>query len=94
MTGSIVANQGFVNQFGTELDAKGNKILAADHLALWGGMGSLGQGLGMVTTHLYVPPDAPWMRLTPAVSPIGLGESLDSTGCGCLSSWWVSTFTG
>ncbi|WWD19437.1 hypothetical protein CI109_103897 [Kwoniella shandongensis] len=50
MTGSIVANKGFINQFGTA-HSKGKLILAAQSLSIWGGVQSLGQGMGMLTTH-------------------------------------------
>jgi hypothetical protein len=52
MTGSIIANQGFIEVYGTAHDSEGNQILDANVFAIWGGIGSLGQGMGMLTTHL------------------------------------------
>lgn len=49
-----VANKGFIAQYGTALNAKGEVILAADILAAWGGIQSAGQGFGMLSQHLYV----------------------------------------
>lgn len=51
MTGSIIANKGFIAQFGTQM-SKGSLILSAQVLAIWGGVQSLGQGMGMLSTHL------------------------------------------
>lgn len=51
ITGSIIANKGFIKQFGTAHNAKGVWILDANVVAIWGGIGSLGQGLGMLLTH-------------------------------------------
>ncbi|RSH90015.1 hypothetical protein EHS25_001348 [Saitozyma podzolica] len=50
MTGSIIANKGFIAQFGTQIP-KGSLILSAQVLAIWGGVQSLGQGMGMLSTH-------------------------------------------
>lgn len=52
MTGTIIANKGFVLQFGTAKNAAGAVILDASVLAAWGGIQSAGQGLGMLTQHL------------------------------------------
>jgi hypothetical protein len=47
-----VANKGFIQQYGTVLNAKGQVILDADILAAWGGVQSAGQGFGMLSQHL------------------------------------------
>ncbi|WRT64411.1 uncharacterized protein IL334_001343 [Kwoniella shivajii] len=51
MTGSIIANKGFIQTYGTAHDAKGQLILDANVLAAWGGVQSAGQGLGMLSMH-------------------------------------------
>ncbi|GFZ46073.1 hypothetical protein JCM24511_04319 [Saitozyma sp. JCM 24511] len=51
MTGSIIANKGFIKTYGTAHDSSGNLILDANVLAAWGGLQSLGQGLGMLSMH-------------------------------------------
>lgn len=51
ITGTIIANAGFISQFGTAHNAKGALILDANVLAVWGGIQSLGQGLGMLSMH-------------------------------------------
>lgn len=56
MTGSIIANKGFVQTYGTVHNAKGALILDAHVVSAWGGLQSLGQGLGMLSMHLYVDP--------------------------------------
>jgi hypothetical protein len=48
----LVANKGFIQQYGTALNAKGQLILDADILAAWGGIQSAGQGFGMLSQHL------------------------------------------
>lgn len=52
LTGSIIANKGFIAQYGTALNSAGDVILDADILAAWGGIQSAGQGVGMLTQHL------------------------------------------
>lgn len=52
MTGNIVANAGFIKQYGSDYNAKGDLILAADRVAAWGGVQSAGQGFGMISMHL------------------------------------------
>lgn len=65
MTGNVIANTGFVKVcqlahkhiltvkvYGTQYNAKGTLILAADILAAWGGIQSCGQGLGMISMSL------------------------------------------
>ena len=52
MTGSIIANKGFIKTYGTAYDPKKGQILDANVLAAWGGLQSLGQGLGMLSMHL------------------------------------------
>lgn len=54
LTGSIIANKGFIAQYGTAFNAKGALILDKDILAAWGGIQSAGQGIGMLTQHLCV----------------------------------------
>nr|XP_031857210.1 uncharacterized protein CI109_007374 [Kwoniella shandongensis]KAA5524282.1 hypothetical protein CI109_007374 [Kwoniella shandongensis] len=51
MTGSIIANKGFIKTYGTAYNAKGALILDANILAAWGGVQSAGQGLGMLSMH-------------------------------------------
>lgn len=51
VTGTIIANKGFIKQFGTAHSAAGALILDANVLAVWGGIQSLGQGIGMLTMH-------------------------------------------
>lgn len=38
LPGNIIANQGFINQFGTKHDAKGNLALNAVHVGAWAGI--------------------------------------------------------
>lgn len=52
MTGNIIANKGFIKQYGSDYNAKGDLILAAGTVSAWGGVQSAGQGLGMITMHL------------------------------------------
>jgi MFS family permease len=49
MNGSIIANQGFVKQFATDVNAKGTPYLGAPVLAGWSSIMSVGQIIGMVT---------------------------------------------
>lgn len=49
MNGSIIANQGFVEQFASEVDDQGKLYLTAPVLAGWSSIMSVGQILGMVT---------------------------------------------
>ncbi|KAL3485888.1 general substrate transporter [Aspergillus germanicus] len=49
INGSIIANQGFVEQFGTEIDTSGKPYLASPILAGWSSIMSVGQIIGMVT---------------------------------------------
>ncbi|RSH90011.1 hypothetical protein EHS25_001344 [Saitozyma podzolica] len=51
ITNTIIANTGFIKQFGTATTATGAPALAANVLSIWGGIGSMGQGLGMITMH-------------------------------------------
>ncbi|WVQ82451.1 hypothetical protein IAT38_004580 [Cryptococcus sp. DSM 104549] len=51
MTGSIIANKGFIQTYGTAYNAAGALILDANVLAAWGGIQSAGQGLGMLSMH-------------------------------------------
>ncbi|WWC97802.1 hypothetical protein V866_004689 [Kwoniella sp. B9012] len=52
MTSNIIANKGFIETYGTAIDAKtGGPKLDADILAAWGGIQSAGQGFGMLTQH-------------------------------------------
>lgn len=44
LTGNIIANKGFILQYGTSVNAAGAVILNADHVAAWGGVQSAGQG--------------------------------------------------
>jgi hypothetical protein len=59
MTGSIIANQGFIKTYGTAHDSTGKQILDANVLASWGGIQSMGQGLGMLSMHLSVRSSVP-----------------------------------
>jgi hypothetical protein len=45
--GGIIANRGFVNQFGTTTTAAGDIALRAYHVSLWGGM----QAVGLIIGH-------------------------------------------
>lgn len=46
--GSIIANAGFVAQFGTIVAADGSRALDPNHVGAWGGIGSAGQIVGML----------------------------------------------
>ena len=52
INGNIIANAGFVHQFGTELNAKGELILSASVLSAIGTIQSVGQIIGMTTLPL------------------------------------------
>lgn len=54
MTGNVIANEGFIDVYWTQYNAKGAKILAADILAAWGGIQSAGQGFAMISMNLCV----------------------------------------
>lgn len=43
LPGSLISNQGFINQFGTEFAADGSKALAASWVSIWGAMMPVGQ---------------------------------------------------
>ncbi|CEN61033.1 hypothetical protein ASPCAL07702 [Aspergillus calidoustus] len=49
INGSIIANQGFVEQFATKVDGSGKPYLASPILAGWSSIMSVGQIIGMVT---------------------------------------------
>ncbi|KAH8879716.1 putative transporter [Thozetella sp. PMI_491] len=49
MNGSIVANQGFINQFATERNGSGTLYLASPVLSGWASIMSVGQIVGMTT---------------------------------------------
>ncbi|KAM0421157.1 hypothetical protein ACHAPT_011049 [Fusarium lateritium] len=49
MIGNIIANAGFVKQFGTKTNAAGDKYLESGVLSAWNAIGSVGQIVGMVT---------------------------------------------
>ncbi|KAM5341283.1 hypothetical protein ACJ41O_014314 [Fusarium nematophilum] len=49
MVGNIVANAGFVKQFGTQVIDDGSVVLASKVLSIWGSIGSVGQIVGMST---------------------------------------------
>lgn len=49
LIGNIVANPGFVEQFGTIRDANGNTALASPILSAWASIGNVGQIVGMVS---------------------------------------------
>jgi predicted MFS family arabinose efflux permease len=49
MNGSIVANQGFINQFATVRNAKGDLYLESPVLGGWSSIMSVGQIIGMTT---------------------------------------------
>ncbi|OWT36126.1 sugar transporter [Cryptococcus neoformans Bt1] len=51
MTGSIIANKGFIKTYGTAYNSAGELILDANVLAAWGGVQSAGQGFGMLSMH-------------------------------------------
>lgn len=52
MTGNIIANAGFIKQYGSVHNAAGALILDANVVAAWGGVQSAGQGFGMISMHL------------------------------------------
>jgi hypothetical protein len=52
INGNIIANPGFVRQFGTELNAAGDLILSASVLSAIGTIQSVGQIIGMTTLPL------------------------------------------
>lgn len=52
IVGNIIANEGFVRQFGTQRNAQGEPILAAAVLSGWNSIQSVGQIIGMTTTPL------------------------------------------
>jgi hypothetical protein len=52
INGNIIANAGFVRQFGTEFNADGELILSASVLSAIGTIGSVGQIIGMTTLPL------------------------------------------
>jgi hypothetical protein len=52
INGNIIANPGFVRQFGTELNADGELILSASVLSAIGTIQSVGQIIGMTTLPL------------------------------------------
>lgn len=52
INGNIIANPGFVAQFGTETNAAGNLILSASVLSAIGTIQSVGQIIGMTTLPL------------------------------------------
>ncbi|KAH6697288.1 general substrate transporter [Plectosphaerella plurivora] len=49
LIGNLIANPGFIQQFGTDRDPKGNVVLASTVLSLWASMGNAGQIVGMLT---------------------------------------------
>lgn len=49
MNRTIIANQSFVKQFATDVNAKGTPYLGAPVLAGWSSIMSVGQMIGMVT---------------------------------------------
>ncbi|KAG7530694.1 hypothetical protein FFLO_04864 [Filobasidium floriforme] len=53
IVGNIIANEGFVRQFGTQRNAQGEPILAAAVLSGWNSIQSVGQIIGMTTTPFF-----------------------------------------
>ncbi|KAJ3533117.1 hypothetical protein NM208_g8131 [Fusarium decemcellulare] len=49
LIGNIIANLGFVKQFGTQVTADGDVVLASSVLSAWNAIGSVGQIIGMTT---------------------------------------------
>ncbi|KAL4862100.1 hypothetical protein BDV12DRAFT_203379 [Aspergillus spectabilis] len=49
MIGNIVANAGFVEKFGTQIDADGKIVLASSVMSTWASLASVGQIVGMTT---------------------------------------------
>ncbi|KAL4877007.1 general substrate transporter [Aspergillus karnatakaensis] len=49
MLGNIIANRGFVNQFGTKVNSAGETYLASPILSAWNAIGCVGQIIGMTT---------------------------------------------
>ncbi|KAH8893632.1 putative MFS alpha-glucoside transporter [Thozetella sp. PMI_491] len=79
---SIIANKGFVQQFATALDGKGNPYLESPILSAWGAILSVGQVVGTLTipflsTHFGRKAAFYWILLLAAVSV--MAESLSRT---------------
>ncbi|KAH7385043.1 general substrate transporter [Cadophora sp. MPI-SDFR-AT-0126] len=49
MIGNLVANPGFARQFGTQLNAAGEKVLASSTLSVWSSVGSCSQMMGQLS---------------------------------------------
>ncbi|KAF4458222.1 MFS alpha-glucoside transporter, partial [Fusarium albosuccineum] len=49
LIGNIIANSGFVKQFGTQITADGDVALASSVMSAWNAIGSVGQIIGMAT---------------------------------------------
>ncbi|RSL71454.1 hypothetical protein CEP54_001311 [Fusarium duplospermum] len=49
LIGNIIANAGFIAQFGTQHTGDGGVVLASSVLSVWASLGSVGQIIGMVT---------------------------------------------
>lgn len=49
LNGSIIANKGFIRQFGTVRSATGVLSLDPKHVSVWGGIQSVGQVVGMTS---------------------------------------------
>ncbi|KAM5346315.1 hypothetical protein ACJ41O_009320 [Fusarium nematophilum] len=48
LVGNLVANKGFVEKFGNQYDANGNRMLSSAVMSTWGLVGSVGQIIGML----------------------------------------------
>ncbi|KAJ5389244.1 putative maltose permease (MalP) [Penicillium cataractarum] len=102
MNGSIIANQGFVKQFATDVTAKGTPYLGSPVLAGWSSIMSVGQIIGMVTIPFIsrrfgrkIAMYTYWLILTASVLAESLARSwpvwliaklLAGIGVGCLQS--------
>lgn len=49
MVGNIIANAGYVKQFGTQVTDDGSVVLASSVLSIWNSIGAIGQIVGMTT---------------------------------------------
>ncbi|KAJ5890614.1 putative maltose permease (MalP) [Penicillium subrubescens] len=102
MNGNIIANQGFVKQFATDVNAKSTPYLGAPVLAGWSSIMSVGQIIGMVTIPFIssrfgrkIAMFTYWLISTSSVLAESLARSrpvwliaklLAGTGVGCLQS--------
>ncbi|RSL46603.1 hypothetical protein CEP53_010268 [Fusarium sp. AF-6] len=85
LIGNIIANAGFIAQFGTQHTDDGGVVLASSVLSVWASLGSVGQIIGMVTLPFITDRfgrkiSMYWYWLLLTISVFG------GTGVGCLQS--------